>query len=671
MYFLVILHSYKNKILASIAIMTMLLSPPSQTVEQISSSEPLKIILSAEHQSNPQNLLFELDNMDVTRLVSFENNTVWIHPATLLNQGNHSVKVYQLLNNELQLLKQYDFNIITQQIPAITSAEEAIVTETDKPASISSNISIDNSINASMTFLTSDYDLSSQQRWSLDGSSNINAEWKRADWSFNSEINLFLDKNNPADHQPIINLDDYVIKVRKGQLSSQIGHHKTEESSLILQNFHRRGISMNWTSATQDKRFTSFVFNNNRIAGFRDGLGVGNKDSRVFGGILTIQPFEKYKHTELSVTWLTGKNKQDSTMVDEQGKAWGIALKSKHFDDRLNVQSEFARSRFNDGMSSMGITAEEDGFKTDTAYRTSIEYQAIPESKGDEQNKHSLVFSWDNRYIGATFYSLANLGLGNNLHSQRFSAHYKRGSISLHTSVEQQRDNVNNDPQQATVESLQLETSIDFSPKNTKALIKRFWGVPHFSLQLSSSQEDSISLPMEATAMDKQVQRAALSADFSHEKWDWNGTFSYHKLKEETGHVETTHSQTLDFSINRQLSDSSQVSGQWQINKQRALGMDDITKRLVIINASTELIPKKLTAKGSLTLSHQEQGWESINIRTSTLEFGLNYSPQSTEENKFKHNFWLKGQYHIQDDKFNVMENRESYQLSTGFSTTF
>jgi hypothetical protein len=669
MYFFVILHSYKNKILVSIASLGILFLPMSYAVEQIQRGDPLKIALSIENQANQQDLLFELDNMDVTRLVSFEKTLAWIHPAALLNQGDHYVKVYRFINDELQLLKQYDFKVTTVQTS--TSQNRSPQTK-DTEASIDKNIkksaiSIDNSVNASMTLLTSDHDIGTDQRWTLDGSSSINGAWQGDDWALDAQTNLFFDKNNSANNQPFVNLDDYLFKLKKGQMLSQIGHHQAQESSLILQNFNRRGASINWASKSKDKSFTGFTFNSSRISGFRYGLGISNEDRRVIGGVLTLKPFEDYQQTEFAVTWLTGKNKQDYMMLDEQGSAWAVALKSQHLDERLILKTELAHSAFNDGMNGMGMDPSKP--KKDKAYRTSMEYKAIQIE--EKNNNHSLSFSFDNRYVGTSFYSLANLGIGADLRSHRLATEYKRNSLSLHASIEKQRNNVSDDPMQTTVDSLQLETSIDFSPKNTQAMMTKFWGVPHFSLRLSSAQENSIYLPMGATAMDKQLQSAVLSADFSHKAWDWNARFSYDKLKEETGHVETTHSQSLDISINRQLSDSSQVSLQWQTNKQRALGLSDQTERLLIFSGSTQLLPKKLSANGSLTLVHRDQGWESIDVRASTLEFGLNYNPQSRENKKFKQSLWLKGQYHQQDDKLNAMENRQSYQLSTGFTLTF
>ena len=661
MYFLAVLHSYKNKILASIVMFSLLVLPFCQAAEKIQSGQPLKILLNTQKQYEPQNLLFELDNMDVTRLVRFEEKIAWIHPAALLNQGSHYVKVYRFFKNELQLLQQYDFDIV-----ATDSSSDANILQVDKR---SSTLNIDNSINASMTALTSDKDLVTKQRWTLDGSSTINAEWAGNGWALDAETNLFFDKNNPANDTPFMTLDDYLINVKRGQLSTRIGHHRTEESNLVLQNFHRRGLSMQWASENKDKRFTGFVFNSKRIAGFRYGLGISNKKSRVIGGVFTLKPFESYQQTEFSATWLTGKNQQEYMMLDEQGHALAFSFKSQHLNERLTLQGDVARSVFDDGMGGMDMDMEASKPKTDKAYRSSIKYHAI---QADEDNKHSLSFNFENRYVGASFYSLANLGLSSDVRSTRLSMNYKKKGLSLQASVEQQRDNVNHDPMQATVDSLQLETSIDFSPENTKAMHNNFWGKPHFSLRLSSAQENSISLPMGAIAMDKHLSTAVLSADFRHKTWDWGARFSYDKLEEDTGHVETTYNQILDIAINHQLSESSQLSAQWQMYKSRALGVDDSIERLLIVSGSTELIPKKLTANSNLTLTRKEQTWDSIaKLRASTLEFGLNYIPKIKQNKKFKYNLWLKGQYHKQNDILNSMNSRETYQVSTGLTMTF
>ena len=678
MYFLAILHSYKNNILINIISLGIFVVPIGQAAELIHklihSGDPIQILLSPTNQYTPQDLLFELDNMDVTRLVRFEKSSAWIHPATLLHQGNHSVKVYRFFNNQLQLLKQYDFEV-TPRADAPSQQQDSSETrgDTDQDNTHLDNtnnrnsLSMENSINASMSLLNADDTMTPEQRWTFDGSSRLNGEWKGENWTLDAQTNLFFDKNNAESDQAFMTLDDYIFNLKRGQISTQLGHHQIEESSLIVQNFNRRGLSMNWASKNKDKRFTGFMFNSRRISGFREGLGMSNKDRRIIGSALTLKPFETHPQAELSLTWLTGNNKQDYMMLDESGSAGSVGFKSQHLDERFSLEGEIAHSIFNDGMNGMGMEASKP--KRDKAYRTSIEYKAI---QIETEDKHqSLIFNLRHRYVGASFYSLANLGLNSDVRSHSLSMQYTKNSFSLQSSIEQQRNNVNHDPMQATVDNLQLETSIDFSPKNTQAMMMNFWGKPHFSLHLSSVQENSINLPMGATAMDKQLQSAALSADFNYETWDWNARLSYDKLKEETGHVETTHTQVLDIAINRQLSESSQVSLQWQMNKQRALGLADQKERLLIISASSALLSKKLTATGSLTWLNREQLWDSIHLHASTLEFGLNYVPQANKNKKFKQSFWLKGQYHKQDDKINGMDNRETYQISTGLTMTF
>ena len=83
-----------------------------------------------------------------------------------------------------------------------------------------------------------------------------NGKVKTGHWML--RLTFFFDKNNAESDQAFMTLDDYIFNLKRGQVSTQMGHHQIEESSLIVQNFNRRGLSMNWASKNKDKRFNRF-----------------------------------------------------------------------------------------------------------------------------------------------------------------------------------------------------------------------------------------------------------------------------------------------------------------------------------------------------------------------------------------------------------------------------
>jgi hypothetical protein len=638
-------NKYKKRHLSLMIAMGLLLSSPSQAIELLQADEDLKIPLSVElRKINTQHLFFKLDNTDVTTLVNFTQDAAHINPNKVLSQGVHKLIIYRIFDGQLSAIEQYDFRV-----------------EKAQTSNYLSDVEIETSLNASTTLSSSEQQTNSE-KWTLDGSSAITSQWKGNTWEVDTQASLFFDKNNAANNQPMIDLSDYLINFKRDKLSSQLGHHQIESDSLILRDFHRRGLSMQWQSEQQDKTFTAFAFNSESTTGFRKILGITDKDSRVIGSQLKIKPFEQNQDTEFTITNLTGKNTQQNTLIN-QDYAWSIAAKSQYLDKKITVQGEIAHS-------SLEIASQNTPQKkTGRAYQFSVVYNALQNNDATLKNSsgEELRFSLDTRRISPSFYSLAHEGINQDVNSQRLSALYRKKGLTVNASIEKQRDNVDKDPAKATINSQIVSTSVDYSPQNKQNATTSFWGETHFGGSVSVSKQYSSDLATQSAALNKQIQQMAVFAEFAHEKWNWNGKLSYDIIKDNTGQSANSRNQSVSLAIQREVNDTTQVSAQWQLSQEKKSGSDTLKQHLLTLGGSTQLASERLALTANLSRSETQQSHRLTEAET-TLELGLTWQAKQKQDSKFKPEIWLKGQYSKQDTR---LATDESYQIRTGLTITF
>ncbi len=656
------LSSNTKWILFSIIILGVLFQSNGQAIEISYQDGVLTIPLKDELRKN--NLQFELDTVDVTSLIQFTKNAVKITLVKALGLRSHQLKIYQLIKGNLQELSQYDFNIDKTELPTHLS-----------------DFKIETSLSAATTLLDSTKN-SPHLDWSFDANSVISSEWQIDEWTIDTQSDLFFDKNYRNNNQHMIELGDYLINASMDNLSIQLGHHQIPDSSLVLDGFHQRGLSSTWHSDAEDKTLTGFVFNSQSITGFRNGLGLGNKNARIIGANAKFKPFEDHEDTEFNLMSLQGKHQMQSNEIN-QGSAWSISAKSKLLKQRLNIETELAQSLFDPD--SQGMSAKKAG----RAYKLLMYYNPLLKVSNDDENPKDtssddssgdvaeIEFCLEKRWISPSFYSLANAALSNDLDSQLVSATYSKNGLSLSASLEMQSDNVKHDPIKNTINNKLISTSLDYTPSNPDNAQPQAWGEPRFGLSFSSSEQKSVDLPKGEEEIDKTVQTIEVSADFTYDTWDWNTRLSYDTSNDKSGHTNNTTNTELSFGIHKQFTESTQVSAQWQIDKQRwkstAMNValkDDLTLQLLILDGSTQLIKDKLNLSGSMTWSEQRRP-QQLEQRSNTVALGLSWNNQKNSTQTFSPEVWLKGQYSQSEDFFAMQTRTKTYQLMTGLSVAF
>ena len=675
----------------------LILSTPSQGVNKVGVTSPESRIVHPDETlhipvpSNTSELLFELDGIDVTDLADIQNSTASITPAEILNIGKHQVIVYQLNGDELETLATLSYQVETGTSSTTATTDESTeqTATTDVASSTSdyatpsetknSNINIHGSFEVSHTIAQSS-NRSSSNNWQINGNAQIQGEWGRDDWSIEANTNVVLEPKSITDStasssdQYKMNIGDFLVKLRKGNLSSQIGNHQLQSSNLLLYNFYRRGISFNWKQPKKNIDVTGFSYNAQTLSGFAGGLGISDSNNRVSGGILRFTPFKNAaKATEIILTWLTGRqqninttnnagaNSQDQTIA---GNGWDIAVNSKLLNNKLNIKTELAQSTYDDDGINTGEAA-----KDDRAYTLDATYQILTP---DYQNKkeNTLEVGIEKKHIGTYFKSLANSSLTTDLDSTRLHSLFNNGQLTLQGGIEYQKNNVNDIENIATLGTTLADININYSPIFEGDKKPGFWGRPNFGASITQSTQKTIKQPASSTTTVNQVTfNNTLFANFYYDKWDWNISLTQGFNDDKTKDERNTN-QLLSLGFNIRPYERLDFNSYWQISKQNNQNAADTSNQSLSFNANAEIIPSKLNANAGINISEQRTAGN-LQSRTSNLDFGVNWTPDAQKKRKTHLSYWLRGQYSHQTG-INISANQKNdYEVTAGLSVNF
>lgn len=150
-------------------------------------------------------------------------------------------------------------------------------------------------------------------------------------------------------------LADFLGTVRLGPFSAQIGQHGAARPSLILQGFHRRGISVR-ADGPVGSYASGFIYRTEPITGFRERFGIDDRRNRLTGATLGTDHFSlgEIGDMSLALTWLTATGGEAGVSTagvgfdpgTEHGHAMDGAAEVRLFDGGLMLGGEWARSRF-------------------------------------------------------------------------------------------------------------------------------------------------------------------------------------------------------------------------------------------------------------------------------------------------------------------------------------
>lgn len=612
-------------------------------------------------------MALELDGIDVSQRVSMlvngKQRIIQITPSQPLVTGNHILRLVKFsANGSLAELGSWTFPVGAGQ------------------ASASHKIQLQNEMNISYRL---NQDLASQSGRELTVNGSLQVQGRvdkpdyqaagKADISYNSYLgNDIAAVASETDTTSAttgsdgganlagprhLDLGEYLARVQNtsGTIGAAVGHQTLSQESLLVQNFNRRGVSVNTSTVGKQAALTLYSMRTEPVLGFVHGLGFNDPRHRVDGGIVTLKPFSSRPGAlAISATYLSGQGQDqngigqsDASTTISQGDGWSIAAESHFAKERFKLRAERAGTHFDfDGNDSVLDK------KSDTASAALIEFSPWPQGKVVGNSSLQWASGIGYQRTGLYFSSLANPSIPADITTSSAYSRLQFGGFGVGLSLDRQQNNVTDNPELSTQRNDQAALSANYSPQQLDNKEGPFWkillGQPSLAFSYNRQHQRHLYLPAGGFDVRQDVSQHSWQSDvsFMHDSWSWSVSQMGGQQNDNTDTTSDQRSHQTSLGLNVQFGQRLTLASQWQIGKIHQLQIDSTSRnRVSSVSAQLALVPDKLTAALQLGLNHDRSNTDSVDNSTRTASFKLNWNRLKPNGYKPGMVLWLQGDW--------------------------
>ena len=498
-------------------------------------------------------LALELDNIDVTAMVNRDGSFAEFTPVQPLAWGSHTLRLVEYAD---------DGSIVERGQWVFEVRRSSIFREIDYAGDInliaSQRIADKNLVNPGEE---------EPSGFSGQGSAVFQGRIADDDWEASGQIDLIYSSEEELTvNGDRLDMGEYLIQAQIQSLNTQtsLGHHSLPQSSLVMEGFHRRGVSGSVALNNLKSSVSGFALRAEEVIGFQNGLGIGDKDNRVDGVVWETRPLsDNPQQLYLAATYLSGSSNKTGESVgaedaDQSGDAWALVADSTILDEQLRIRGEIA------GTTIDRVTADtaDTDLINESADAISLSATYSPQSV-DTDNTFFWNTGLEFSQIDTYFISLANPGLPADKELNRLFFNADWQGISAQLSAAKETDNVDDIVDQPRIETklnqLALNYSLPEAPPEDSWL--NTIGIPSLTVQLSNSQQkqikealDSMGNPLYAD-LDINNDMTMLAANFNKESWSWGMTFSESQQEDKITPANDQITYSRDLNANIQIND--------------------------------------------------------------------------------------------------------------------
>ncbi len=635
--------------------------------------QPLRILLPPEVGDDVlQWLALELDNVDVSQLVRLETvaegRIVSVTPPQPLVYGAHTLRLVQY-TEQGDILERGLWTVEIRQSRAWREAAFAANITAQAAERISDGELPDLPDSFQGQGGAGLQGRAAAGAWELTGSANV---------LYDSHGVQFADDTGEGDRDDHFDLE-YLFGGRYQSLSSLIGHHAMEGQSLIMQDFHRRGVSISAVTPNQMVSASGFAFRTEPISGFRYGLGIGNREHRVAGAMLSARPIPgRDQALTVTATYLKGEGEDQNGVgvagvgSAARGDGWSIVAESRVVGDRVRVRGEYAETEFDFDGDSGGF---ED--RRDDAYDLVV--QLVPWRDLSLRGEPAYFdVGMEMQEVGLFFRSLANPTLPSDKELIRAFSTFQWSGLAVQLQGGREQDNVDDDPLIPTLRNGLAGLLLSFSPPQTvdeNGLPRRRWyGQPTFSFSSQYARQEHVRLPggFLGTSVDQRVAQHQLDAAFQYDNWGWSVGYGYGSERDLTGVFGDRRSELTSLAGNWRFADRLLIAGQLQYNPIRDSASGITTRSFIAdLNAELALLPRRLTLGLNASLNRDGASDDSIDTETATYGFNLTWQALLARGMRPGLALWLRGERQEFEDRLFPANDRNPYQVFVGVTVNW
>ncbi len=479
-------------------------------------SEPIRIRLSNLPPNAQQQLALELDEIDVTSMVTREGDVLVFTPAQPLAYGIHQVRlVKNSQDGSISELGEWSFEL--------------------RKSVLFRNAQLNGSVTLNGSLRTSEHGLSEPMpsREQLDGAGQFAGSTQNENWRLSSALSIIA--NNQSQLMPRqkghFDIGQFMIAADSGLYGLKAGDQQIGPDNFVLQSFNRRGISASANAPGDKASFTGFSMHTTSMTGAADILGVADSDNMVNGALATIKPIPgNLDALAIMGTYVDGgSNGQTGASVagglgSGSGRADSLVLDSSILQKRLRLRGEYATSNYDfDG--SAGPLAPIEGH----ANTELVNYIPLQDLLVSSQ---PVVWNvgMERKLISTYFRSPSNPGGISDIDLSRAFTGLNWNGLNFQLNVGKQSDNVDDNPLIPTTAIRQRSGVVTYAPQlnnlpqpNGQPYVLPWYGQPSFNASYTSQNNEMVKLNgADYNQPTHAIYTRVAGASFQYTTWYWN-----------------------------------------------------------------------------------------------------------------------------------------------------
>jgi len=600
-----------------------------------------------------QRLALELDNIDVTAMIQREAEYAVFQPLQPLSPGYHELRIVEYAD---------DGSILERGFWRFEVRQSRLFRELA--------VAADTRVTGSYRAADDNLATPRPDRLQGQGSSRIGYRASSGDWNTRGEFDLLYNSLNddiPGRRQ--IDNGEFLFSAGNRYVDARVGHQTVGTSSLVMNNFRRRGVSLEGRIPLINSRVSGFSLSSEDIVGFRRGLGISDSQRRVDGVTFDSSPLkDKPQALYLSGTWLSGQGRDAAGLVasiDDReagradGSAWSLSADSQLLDNRLRLRAEYAATDYDFN------TSDSLGSESDTAYSLLATFS---DSTAAGLNWNTGV---ESRKIGTFFKSLGNLALPSDRRLLRAFGGAQWSTVGVQASIEQQKDNVEDIDTLPRIETGLGSISLNWSPALASA--DGWLGAPSLGAAFNRQQQDQTSTPSGflQPKTDNDLDSWQAYAMFSYPSGSWGLTLVNTQYRDHSGVQNDTDTTGV------------YLDGSWRYRQRLSLAPSirfDRTEDKVIDQSSMAityalqtafvLLPNKLDGSLDVSLNRNQTTDDSINNDIFSVSMAFSWRLLQARRNHPGFDLGLSGIYNDIDDDVVKIRSIDTYQAFLTLTAT-
>jgi len=406
---------------------------------------------------------------------------------------------------------------------------------------------------------------------------------------------------------------DWLLEASTAPVDARVGHQEAATSTLALDAFNRRGLSLALRSERLRSELTGFSVRGTPVVGYHDGFGVHEESNRV-NGLQLYTRLAESESLELAVTgvWLTGESPDggsvlSGTVGDDSGMdgtSWGMQGAGSLFGRRVQASGGYASTWADYG----------EGDREDDAWSVEVLLDPFPNLLVRE-----LPLSWtltgDASRIGTDFASLGNPSLLPDRSTGALRSTSSWAGLSLTAYLGRIEDDVHHDHEIPRSRADAWSLELAFSPAELLGGERRGWlrwlGMPMLWGSYRYDRLEPVSIPAAfadpGLLADTRTDTGSGTLAFQYDRWSWS--IGYTRIDTEDRSLAAASSvvQMTELRADGIIGEVALGAG-LQVNTTDQSGAPNLSDVLVTFHVNTPLLTDRVRFNADLTV---DRGWDS------------------------------------------------------------